>query len=68
MNLDPQPALLPGRRMYEELLEERFSRSSAALWWPTPRAHRDAGAMQYMRRLELEEAAQDDDEEVADAT
>lgn len=49
----------------DDLTAERFSRSSTATWWPTPRAHRDAEAMQYMRRLELEEAIQDD-EEVAD--
>jgi hypothetical protein len=72
------PNAFPGRRLtearklqrakrladplYLELLRERFSRSSTSTWWPTPPAHKDAETMQYFRRLELEEAAQSDEE------
>lgn len=49
--------------LYLALLRERFSRSSTAAWWPTPPAHTDAEAMQYFRRLELEEAADNQDDE-----
>lgn len=65
----------------DDLTAERFSRSSTALWWPTPRAHTNDGAMQYLRLLEQEdrdlqeqrllelgEAVDDDDEEVADGS
>ena len=47
---------------YLALLRERFSRSSTAVWWPTPPAHTDAETMTYFRRLELQAA--DNDEEV----
>lgn len=48
-----------------DLLSERFSRESTALWWPTPPAHTDAETMTYFRRLDLE-AVDNQDEEDAD--
>lgn len=51
--------------VYADLLDERYSRFSTASWWPTPKAHNDADQMRYFRRLELEAAA-NDDEEVSD--
>lgn len=77
MSLDPSsPMANPGRRLAEarrrrqklaaaDLLSERFSRSSTAVWWPTPPAHTDAETMTYFRRLELE-AVDNRDEEDAD--
>lgn len=71
---DPSsPMANPGRRLAEarrrrqklaaaDLLSERFSRESTALWWPTPPAHTDAETMTYFRRLDLEAANQDDEE------
>jgi len=62
----------PGRRLMEarrrrqklavaDLLSERFSRDSTALWWPTPETHVDAEIVQYRRRLELEDATHDEE-------
>jgi len=48
-----------------DLTQERFSRSSTAAWWPTPRTHTDTEVMQYYRRLELEATDNQDDEESA---
>lgn len=61
MNLDPSsPMANPD--LSADLLAERFSRLSTAMWWPTPKAHRDSDQMRYFRRLELEAANQDDEE------
>lgn len=71
MTVDPMAN--PGRRLSEarrrraklaaaDLLSERFSRESTALWWPTPPLHTDAEILQYRRRLELEAASRDEEE------
>lgn len=52
----------PSSPMAADLLSERFSRDSTAVWWPTPPSHTDAETMTYFRRLDLEAANQDDEE------